>query len=157
MLYLCPPTRAMMPEWSVAPWSTQVSTTVTCCPFAQRNSRAPSSEVVMKVYVSLTSGWIEPVQRAVKWSTLGPGPGGPGPQLKLMVGSTRVRVGLPGNGLGGEPPVMELDQYSPSRPLPLPMVALLMNPALAMPLLIVPGFTAIACTAALFVKVNGPV
>ena len=58
-------------------------------------------------------------------------------------------------GFAGGDVVNSLDQYSPFRPVPWPTEELLMNPALATPLLTEPGFAAIACTPALLVRVKG--
>ena len=64
------------------------------------------------MYVPVAGGVSVPVQRTENPSAGRPVPGEPLPQLKLIVGSVRVSLGVPDSVM--------LSKYSPCRPWPLP-------------------------------------
>src|SRR2546430_8257460 len=83
-----PPVSAIVPLFSVVPWFVQLFTTRT----PLTHSRTPSLLTVVNVYVVVAGGSISPDQRALNVSAPIPGAGAPAPQVKSMVGSTRVNV-----------------------------------------------------------------
>ena len=78
-------------------------------------------------------------------------------QLKFTTASVRVSVAGAMKVTFEKTTDVVFDQYWPSKPMPLPMAAVLMNVAVAAPLLAAPDFTAMAVTFSVVVTVNGAV
>ena len=98
ILYNCPAVSAIVPVFTVGPWSVQLSTIV--CPFT--NKRTPSSEFVEKVYVPVVGGRTWPAQRTLNWSRPTPPKFTqvPAESVKFTLGSIRVKaIGAERNGL----------------------------------------------------------